>query len=82
MARNLSKSNKSKNNKSENLMCIRAMEKPIFLILSARKVFNLLRQIFIKTPILQHFDPKCRIQIETNVLGYIIGGILSQLIFN
>ena len=41
--------------------------------------FNNLRLAFTKTPILQHFDLKSHIWIETDVLGYAIGGILSQL---
>ncbi len=32
-----------------------------------------------ETLILNHFDPKCHIQIETDVSGYSIGEILSQL---
>ena len=38
-----------------------------------------MRQTFNEAPILQHFDPKCHIRIETDVSGYAIGGVLSQL---
>ena len=34
---------------------------------------------FTKAPILRHFDPKCHIRIETDGLGYVIGGVLNQL---
>ena len=51
----------------------------MFLTPDARKAFNHLKQAFIKTPILQHFDPKCHIRIESNALSYAIGGMLSQL---
>ena len=52
---------------------------PKFLNPDARTIFNRLRLAFIKAPILQHFDPECHIWIETNALGYAIGGVLSQL---
>ena len=42
-------------------------------------VFNHLGLAFTKAPILWHFDPKCHILIETNISGYAIGGMLSQL---
>ena len=35
--------------------------------------------MFLKAPILHHFDPKCHIRIETDASGYAIGGVLSQL---
>ena len=50
-----------------------------FLISGARLAFTELRQAFIKTPILQHFDPEHHIRIETDASGYAIGGVLSQL---
>ena len=82
--RNLSKSKKLKNNKSRNLTCvpiIGAMREPIFLNPGARKAFKYLKQAFIKAPILQHFDLESYIRIKTNVLGYAIGEVLSQLSF-
>ncbi len=50
-----------------------------FLISEARKAITELRQAFVEAPILNHFDPKRHIQIETDAFGYAIGGILSQL---
>ncbi len=51
----------------------------LFLIAEARKAFTQLKQAFVKTPILNHFDPECYIRIEMDTFGYGIGGILSQL---
>ncbi len=53
-----------------------------FLTPKARKVFTKLRQAFVEAPILNHFDPERHIRIETDVSGYAIGGILSQLILD
>ncbi len=50
-----------------------------FLTFEARKAFTKLRQAFVEAPILNHFDPERHIQIETDVSGYAISGILSQL---
>ena len=50
-----------------------------FLTAEARKNFTELRQAFVEAPILNHFDSEHHIQIETNALGYAIGGIFSQL---
>ena len=55
------------------------MGKPTFLTSNAKKAFNQLRQAFTKAPILQHFDLECHIRIETDALGYAIGGVWSQL---
>ena len=41
-----------------------------------------MRQAFVEAPIVNYFDPKRHIHIETDVLGYAIGGILSQLILD
>ena len=81
MARNLSKSKKSKNEKSEIPTCtnIRVTGKPTFLTPNVREAFNQLRQAFTKAPIFRHIDPKCHIWIETNAFGYVISGVLSQL---
>lgn len=38
-----------------------------------------MRQTFIKTPIIYYFDPENRIWIETNIFGYTIGEVFSQL---
>ena len=50
-----------------------------FLTLEARLAFTQLKQAFVKAPILHHFDLESYIQIETDISGYAIGGILSQL---
>ncbi len=50
-----------------------------FLISEARKAFTKLSWAFVEAPILNHFDSERHIQIETDVSGYAIGGILSQL---
>ena len=76
-----SKSKKSKNDKSEIPTCtnIGVTGEPTFLNPGAGETFNQLRQAFTKALILQHFDPECHIRIETDVSGYAIGGVLSQL---
>ena len=51
-----------------------------YLTADARQAFTQSRQTFPKAPILQYFDPKCHIWIETDTLGYVIGSVLSQLI--
>ena len=48
-----------------------------YLTLKARLAFNQLRKAFTKALILQHFDPKCHIRIETDMLGYANGRVLS-----
>ena len=52
---------------------------PNFLTPKARSAFNRLQLAFIKAPILWHFDPESHIRIVTDVLGYAIGDMLSQL---
>ena len=77
---NLAKSGK-KLSKSRNSTNFNATEdRPKFLTPDARIAFNYLRLTFTEAPILWHFDPECHIQIETDALGYAIGGVLSQLI--
>ena len=58
------------------------LEEPKFLISKAKEAFNRLRQAFNKALIFQHFDPECHIRIETDVSGYAIKGVLSQLTSN
>lgn len=53
-----------------------------FIIFEARLNFAKLRQAFNIAPILHYFDLKYPIEIENNVLGYIISGILRQLTSN
>ena len=50
-----------------------------FFIFGARLAFTELKQVFVKAPILYHFDPECHIRIETDASGYAIGKIFSQL---
>ena len=54
----------------------------LFLTVDARKPFTKLTQAFVKALILNHFDSERYIRIETDVSGYAIGGILSQLTSN
>ena len=53
---------KSKVSKTKNLS-----QSGMFLTVNARKALTKLRKTFIKAPILNYFDPKRHIQIETNV---------------
>ncbi len=54
----------------------------MFFTSRTRKAFIKLRQAFVKTSILNHFDLEYYIQIETNASSYAIGGIFSQLTLN
>ena len=69
------KRSKSKN-LSKSKKTIRSSD---FLTPKAKLAFTKWRQAFLKVPILHHFDPECHIRIETDVSGYAIGGVLSQL---
>ncbi len=51
-----------------------------FLTSEVKKAFIYLRKAFTKALILYYFDIKRYIHIKTNVLGYTIGRILSQMI--
>ena len=51
-----------------------------YLTLDIKKAFNLLQHAFTQALIFQYFDSKRYIRIETNVSGYIIGEVFSQLI--
>ena len=53
-----------------------------YLTPDAKKAFDQLRQAFTEAPIFQHFNPKRYIRVETDVSGYAIGGVLSQLTNN
>ena len=68
-----------KSAKSKRIKSVHDLEEPQFLTFKAKEAFNRLRQAFTKAPILQHFDPECHIQIETDASGYAIGGVPSQL---
>ena len=50
-----------------------------YLTFKARSTFTQLRKAFTKAPILGHFYLKYHIWIETDLLGYVISGVLSQL---
>ena len=50
-----------------------------FLTPKAKLAFIKLRQAFLKAMILHHFNPKRHIRIETDVSGYAMSGVLSQL---
>ena len=50
-----------------------------FFTCRAKLAFTKLRQAFFKAPILHHFDLERHIRIETDVSGYAIGRVLSQL---
>ena len=72
--------NLSKNDKSKNLTQmpnIGAMKKLIFLTLDTKKIFNHLKQVFIKILIFQHFNLESHIYIETDVLSYKINKSFS-----
>ena len=68
-----------KTSKSKNLSKSKKTVGSDFLTPGAKLVFTKLRQAFLKTPILYHFDPERHIRIGTDISGYAIGGVLSQL---
>ena len=65
--------------KSKNLFKSKKTVGSDFLTPGAKLAFTELRQAFLKTPILHHFDLERHIRIEIDVSGYAIGGVLSQL---
>ena len=48
-----------------------------YLLSDAKKVFKLLQYAFTQVFILQHFNQKQHIRIETNSLDYVIGKIFN-----
>ncbi len=83
-AAKLAKSKKSKSTKSKKSDLPKAKFAKVnsgtdFLILEAKKAFIHLQKAFTKTPIFRHFNAKCHIRIETDGLGYAIGGVVSQI---
>lgn len=46
----------------------------------AEQAFRILREAFTKAPILVHFDPKAKLQIETDASEFAAAAILSQLV--
>ncbi len=71
-----------KSAKSKKLNFAKANSGTDFLIPKTKKAFIHLQKAFTKAPIFRHFDPKYHIRIETDVLGYAISGVLSQMISN
>ena len=53
-----------------------------FFTSEARLAFIKLSQVFVKALILQHFDLKYHVRIETDAFSYAIGGVFSQLILD
>ena len=64
---------------SKNLSKSKKTTRSDFLTLGARLVFTKLRQVFVKAPILYHFDLEHHIWVETDASSYIISRVLSQL---
>ncbi len=58
----------------------REFDKMFKLIKKTRKAFKKLKEIFIKTSILLHFDFKRRIRLKIDVFDFVISEIISQLI--
>ena len=50
-----------------------------FFTTGAKEAFIYLQKAFIETLILRHFDLECHIRIETDVLGYVIDKVFSQI---
>ena len=68
-----------KMSKSKNLSKFKKTVVSDFFTPRAKLTFIELRQAFLKTPILYHFDLECYIRIETDVSSYAIGEVFSQL---
>ena len=68
-----------KSSKFKNLFKSKKTVELDFVTPGAKLAFTKLRQTFLKAPIFHHFDPECHIQIKTDVSGYAIGAVLSQL---
>ena len=65
--------------KSKNLFKSKKIVRSDFFTPRAKLAFTELRQVFVKAPILHHFDPKRHIRIKTDASGYAISGVLNQL---
>lgn len=74
---NMAKSKKSA--KTLDFVKVRASNTD-FLVSKAKTIFFSLWKAFVKVLIIYHFNPKCNILIKAHALGYIIDGILSQLV--
>ena len=55
------------------------MVKSDFFTLGARLAFTKWRQTFVKALIFHYFDLECHIRVETDISGYAIGIVFSQL---
>ena len=53
-----------------------------YLTPDTKRAFDQWRQAFTETPIFQHFDLEQYIRVETDVSGYAIGRVLSELTNN
>ena len=71
--------NEGKSAKSDFTKPVYRAEEPSFPTRNARRAFTQLRQAFTEAPIFRHFDLECYIRIKTNVSGYALGGVLSQM---
>ena len=81
-SRKLKSEKLKKLSKSGNLLNFNAIKaKPSFLIPNIKTIFNYLRLTFIKAQIFCYFNLAYHIWIETDTLGYVISGVLNQLIF-
>ncbi len=74
---NLSTAAKSAKSKKANF--VRVNPGTEFLTPEAKKAFIHLKKAFTKAAILRHFDLEPDIRIRTDVLGYAISGVLSQM---
>ena len=68
-----------KTSKSKNLYQSKKTVRSDFFTLRARLAFIKLKQAFVKTSILNYFNPECHICIEIDISGYSIGGVFSRL---
>ncbi len=78
--KNLSTAAKSAKSKKPNFA--NANSGTDFLIPEAKETFIYLQKAFTEAPILRHFDLGRHIWIETDVSGYAIGKVLSQITSN
>ena len=65
--------------KSKNLSKFKKTVESDVFTPGARLAFTKLRQAFVKAPILHHFDLERHIRIKTDISGYAISRVLSQL---
>ena len=56
-----------------------AMRTPFQMNDESLQAFGELKERFTRTPMLRHFDPMLRIQVETDASGFAAAGVLSQL---